>query len=118
MSRTHLFLLHEFGVGAVIDDVLAKHRRCQDRVDVLGGDILDLSVEDELVALCSNVDGSLLAEQDEGENVAKFRSVLVEECHGVHAIRNSAPYDREPGKHHRGFIWVLEQDLLGDMPKD
>jgi hypothetical protein len=63
-------LLHELRVGAVVDDILAEDRRRQDGVDFLGANVADLAVQDEVVALGSDIDGRLLAEKDEGEAVA------------------------------------------------
>ena len=67
---TNLLLLHELRVGAVVDDILAEYGGCKDGVDVLGADVLDLAVQDELVALGSEVYGGLFAEKDEGEAVS------------------------------------------------
>lgn len=67
---THPLLLHKLGVGAVVDDVLAKDRTGQIVIDLLGIDVLLLSVQDKLVALGADVYGGLLAEEDEGENIA------------------------------------------------
>lgn len=73
--KTHPLLLHELAVGAVIDDIPAKDRRGQDTVDLLGIDILGLAIQDELVALGADIDGGLLAEENEGENIAKLCAV-------------------------------------------
>jgi hypothetical protein len=55
----HLLLLHELRVGAVVDDILAKDRCAEWGVDLLGVDVLDLSVEDEVVASGIEADGHL-----------------------------------------------------------
>ena len=68
--RTDLLLLHELRVGAVIDNIPTKDRSGENSVDLLGVDVAKLAVEDKLVALGSHVDGGLLAEQDEGKDVA------------------------------------------------
>jgi hypothetical protein len=69
-QRAYLLLLHELRVRAVVDDILAEDGRGEHRVDVLGAHIADLAVEDEVVALGPDIDGGLLAEQDEGKAVA------------------------------------------------
>jgi hypothetical protein len=67
---THLLLLHQFGVRAVVNDVLAEDRGGEDGVDLLGADVSDLAVQDELVALGADINGGLAAQQDEGEDIA------------------------------------------------
>jgi hypothetical protein len=113
-----LLLLHELGIGAIVDNVLAKDGSGQNRVDVLGVDVLELSVQNKVVALSADVDGGLLAEQDKGVDVAVLFPVLLKEARGVHAIGDGAAHDGEPGKDHGRFIGVLEQQLLRDVPKD
>jgi hypothetical protein len=39
-------------------------------VDLLGANIADLAVQDEVVALGADIDGRLLSEQNEGEAIA------------------------------------------------
>jgi hypothetical protein len=60
-------------VGAVIDNVTTEDGRGKDSVDLLGVDILELAVQDEVVASGTDRDRGFLAEQDEGEDVAKLR---------------------------------------------
>lgn len=68
--NSHLLLLHQLGVGAIIDDIGSKHRSGQGRVDLFGADITQLAVQDELVTLGTQVDSRLFAEENKGENVA------------------------------------------------
>ena len=68
----YLLLLHQLGVGAVIDDILAKDRSSENGVDLLSTHILELAVEDEVVSGGTNRDGGLLAEKNEGEDVTKL----------------------------------------------
>lgn len=70
MYLTYPLLLHEFGIGTVVDHILSEYRPGQFVVDLLRIDVLLLAVQDELVALRTNVDGGLLAEENEGENIA------------------------------------------------
>lgn len=65
----YLLLLHELGVGAVVDDVASKDRSGQDGVDLLGVHILELAVENEVVALGADGDGGSLAKEDESEDI-------------------------------------------------
>lgn len=48
----------------------SKDGSSQRRVNLLGAHITQLAVQDELIALGAQVHGGLLAEEDEGENVA------------------------------------------------
>ncbi len=110
-------MLHELRVGAIINDILSEHRGGKDGVNLLGVDVTKLAIQDEVVALGSDVDGRLLAKQDEGENIAVLQRwvnghsqwaedertrephlcpVLLEEARGVHAIGDGAADDGEP----------------------
>lgn len=68
--KTHLLLLHQLGVGAVVDNIASEDGGGQDGVDILSVDVLELSIEDEIVSSRANSHGSLLAEENESENVA------------------------------------------------
>ena len=70
IHKTNLLLLHELSVRAIVYDVLAKDRGSQDGVNILSADILQLAVQDELVALGADVDGCLLAQENECEDFA------------------------------------------------
>jgi hypothetical protein len=109
---THLLLFHKLRVGAVVDDVLAKHRRAQRGVDLLGVDVLDLAVENEVVALGVEAHGHLAPEQDEGEDVAVLLLVGEEELVRVHAVCDGAADDGQPVEHDGRLIGLLEQELL------
>ena len=70
LDRTHLLLLHELRVGAVVHDILAKDRCAERGVDLFGVDVLDLSVEDEVVACGVETNSHLATEEDEGKDIA------------------------------------------------
>lgn len=69
---SHLLLLHELGVGAVVDNILSKDGSGEDGVNLLGADVLELSVENKVVSGGSNGNGGLLAEKDKGEDIAEL----------------------------------------------
>jgi hypothetical protein len=69
----HLLLLHQLVVGAVVDDVTAEDGRSQDSVDLLGVDVLQLAVQDEVVARGTDRDSGFLSEQYKGEDVPKLK---------------------------------------------
>lgn len=73
----NLFLLHELRIGAVVDNIATKDRSGQDGVDFLSIDVLELSVENEVVSGRPNSDGGLLAEKHEGEDVTKLKDTKV-----------------------------------------
>ena len=56
-----LLLLHQFGVRAIIDHILSKDRCSQDSINLLRVDILQLAIENEVVALSSQIHCCLLA---------------------------------------------------------
>ena len=68
--HAYLLLLHELRIRAVVDDILAKDRCAAWGVDLLGIDILDLSVEDKVVASGVQAHRHLATEENEGEDVA------------------------------------------------
>lgn len=68
--ETNLFLFHQFGVWAVIDNILAKDRRSQDGINLLRIDILQLAIENKVIALSPQVHRSLLPQQYKRENIA------------------------------------------------
>jgi hypothetical protein len=70
IQATHLLLLHELRVRAVIDDTSTENRRGKLSVDLFGVHVLELAIEDELIALRSKVYSRLLSEENEGEDVA------------------------------------------------
>jgi hypothetical protein len=54
-------LLHQFGVWTVVDNIGAEDGCCELAVDFFGVDILELSIQDELVSFNSEIDCDLLA---------------------------------------------------------
>ena len=116
--QVYLLLLHELRVRAVVDDVLAKDGGGEDGVDVLCADVLGLAVQNEVVARAADIDGSLLAQEDEGEDVAVLGAILLEESRGVHAVGDGAPHDGEPGEDQWGLIGVLEEELVRNVDED
>jgi hypothetical protein len=60
-------LLHELRVGAIIDHIFAKDGSCKDGIDLFSANVANLAVEDEFVALGSDINGRLLAEEDKCE---------------------------------------------------
>jgi len=67
---SYLLLLHELGVGAIVDDILAKDRSGEDGVDLLSADVLELSVENEVVSGRAKSNSGFLSEEDKGEDIA------------------------------------------------
>ena len=58
----YLLLFHECRIRNVIDDILAKYRSCQHRVDLFGVYIFELAVQYKLVSLWAKVDGDFATE--------------------------------------------------------
>lgn len=73
MSCPYLLLLHKLRVGAVVDNILAKDGGGERCVDLLRVDVLDLSVQDEVVALGVEHDGHLATEKDKSEDISVLR---------------------------------------------
>lgn len=73
-QQPYLLLFHQLRIRTIVDNILAKNGRGKGAVNFLGVDMAELAIEDELVALGANIDGSFLAEQDEGEDVAILES--------------------------------------------
>lgn len=60
-KEIYLLLLHEFGVGAVVDNIRSEDGCCKLAVDFFGVDILQLSIEDKLISFNAKVDSCFLA---------------------------------------------------------
>ena len=69
-SPAYFLLLHQFGVRAVIDYVLSKDRCSQDSINFFRVDILQLAIENEVVAFSPQIYRSFLAEENEREAIA------------------------------------------------
>lgn len=54
-------MLHEFGVGTVVDNIRSEDRCCKLAVDFFGVDVLQLSIEDKLIAFNAKVNSCFLA---------------------------------------------------------
>ncbi len=126
-------LLHELAVWAVVDDVGAEDWGGEAGVDLFRVDVLELAVEDEFVALGADVDGRLLAEEDEREDIAMLGyklasnskpvvkgcayllSVALKEPVWVHTIGDSVTNDWQPVEDHGWLIRVLEEQLAQNI---
>jgi hypothetical protein len=69
-NAAHLLLLHELRVWAIVDHIATENRCREIAVDLLGVHILELAIENELVACCAEIYGRLLPKENEGEDVA------------------------------------------------
>jgi hypothetical protein len=69
---SHLLLLHELGVGAVVDNILAEDGSGENGVNLLSADVLELSVENKVVSGGAHSNGGFLAEEDKGEDIAEL----------------------------------------------
>jgi hypothetical protein len=65
----YLLLLHQLGVGAVIHHVRSKNRGGERAVNLLGVDMAQFPVENEVVASSAHVHSRLLAEKYKGEDI-------------------------------------------------
>lgn len=118
IQAAYLLLLHELRVWAIVDDISSEDWGCEAGIDLLSVDILQLSVEDEFVALSTDVDSGLLAKQDESEDVAVLLPVLLKEAVRVHAISDGIANNWQPVEDERRLIWVLEEQLAQDVKDD
>ena len=117
-GSAYLLLLHELGVRAIVDNIGSEDWSGKAGIDLLSVDILKLSVQNELVSLGANIDGGLLAEKDESEDVAVLVSVLLKETVWVHAISDGVTDDWKPVEDKRRLIWVLKEQLAQDVEND
>ncbi len=74
---TYLLLLHELRIRAIIYDIFAKDGRAQRGVDLLCIDVLDLSIQDEVIARCVQAHCHFTAEEDKGINVAILCTISI-----------------------------------------
>ena len=116
--QSYLLLLHQFRVGTIVDNISSKDRRCKHRIDLLGIDVLVFAVQDELIAISSQVDGRLLSQQNERETIAIFRLAVEEELVRIDTVGDGAADDREQVEHDRRLVLLLEEQLLQDVKDD
>lgn len=86
MRGTYLLLLHQFGIGTVVHDVLAKNRRGKRRIHLLRIHILQFAIQDELIAFGSQAYRGFLAQQDKSKHVSVLFAAGKEELERVDAI--------------------------------
>lgn len=113
-----LLLLHELRIRAVVHDVLAEDGRGQRRVDLLGVDILQLAIEDQIVALRTQTHRGLLAQQDEGKHIAVLLATGEEELVRVDAVGNGAADEREQVEDEWWLSRIADEELAEDVEKD
>lgn len=73
MNFAYLLLLHKLSIWAVVYHMTPKHRSCKWGIDLFGADISKLAVQNEIVPLGAQVDGCLLTEENECEDIAILR---------------------------------------------
>ena len=109
VCNANLLLLHQLRVWAVIDHIRAKDRRGQRAVDLFGVDVLEFTIQDEVVSLGTQADGSLLSQQNESKDIAVGLATLEEEFVGVDTVSDGVSDERNPVKHY-GRIAALSSD--------
>lgn len=87
-------------------------------VDLLSVDVLELSIQNEVVALGAEADSGLLAQKDESEDIAVLLTASEEEGIRVHAVGDgvSDPWQQVEDK--RRLVGAAEEDLLEDVQED
>jgi hypothetical protein len=89
------FLIHEPRIRTIIYHFLAKHRRRELSIHLLGVQISMLAIENELIPFLSEKDGSRLPEQDEGEAIPILGFAVKKELVRINAILNTAANERK-----------------------
>lgn len=74
----YLLLLHELRVGAVVNNVATKDRGGERRVNLFSANVAKLAIQDKVITFGAEIDRSLLAEENEGENVAILPALVLE----------------------------------------
>lgn len=106
MCSSYLLLLHELGVRAVIYDVPTEDWRRKRGIDFFGTDILELAVQDEVIAFGAQVNRGLFAEKDEGEDVAILCTIPI----------RRRWLEQRPLCRRRTFLRQSKKNLYGSMP--
>lgn len=68
--HSHLLLLHQLGIGAVVYHISTENRSSQWAVDFFCRYILPFAIQNEIVSLCSKNHGSASAKENEGKGIA------------------------------------------------
>lgn len=69
IKGSYLLLLHQFRIGTVVDDTPAEDGGGERGVNLLSANILQLAIQDEIIALRTEKDSRLLAEQNKSEDI-------------------------------------------------
>lgn len=100
-----------------------KHTGAEDRgrepgVDLLCVDILQLAVQNELIALGSQADCDCFAEQFEGKDISIFMITGEEELEGVHAICDGGADEGHEMENFGRSMSIVEEHLPYDVQND
>lgn len=60
-KEVYLLLLHKFRIGTIVDYIRSEDGCCKLAVDFFGIDVLQLPIENELIAFNAKVNGCFLA---------------------------------------------------------
>ena len=106
---THLLLLHQLAVRAIIDHILPKDRCSQGRIHLLRIDIFQLPIQNKFISLRPQAHGRLLPQQNEREHISVFLATREEEGKGVDAVGNRAADNGKPVEDDWRFVRILEK---------
>jgi hypothetical protein len=67
---SYLLLFHQLRVRTIVDNIVAKNGGGEWRVNLLGANIAQFSVQNEVVTLGTQVDSGLLAQEDKCKDIA------------------------------------------------
>jgi hypothetical protein len=87
--------------------VATKDRGGEWRVNLFGANVAKLAIQDEVITFGAEIDRSLLAEEDEGENVAILPALVLESA--------AKEFPGEGMKLHT-FARASKKNLYGSMP--
>lgn len=87
----HLLLFHQLGVGTIIHDASTENRCREWTVDFLGIGILQLAIEDKLIAFGAQKHCRFFPQENEGKDIAVLGTQL--------ATTRCKDQEHEPGEH-------------------
>lgn len=112
------FLIHEPRIGTIIYHFLAKNRRRELSIHLLGVQISMLAIEDKLIPFLAEKDGSRLPKKNESEAIPIFGLAVEEELVRIDTILNTAANERKYVKDDRRSVPIGEVQLPNHIARN
>lgn len=114
-GKAYPFLVHELLVGTIINHTLSKYGCGELSIYLLSIQIGMFAVQNEIVALLTEIHSCRLSQENEGETISISGPAVEKEPIRIHAIHNCAPNEGENMEHDRWAVRVGKEQLPNDI---